>query len=161
MKLIIEGLFMGVLLVAYCLLGIRKGAVGLVHLYHQDVQDRCVELGLTTYDQIRKRKVLFKTSGIVAYVVYILTCVYWVNGARSFWNGFWQMFVILSIVNLIDRIGIDWYWVEKTDTWTIPGTEDLKPYINRNDKIFKWMFGTVGFALMAAILAGIMAALLR
>lgn len=161
MKLIIEGLFMGVLLAAYCLLGIRKGAVGLVHLYHQDVQDRCVELGLTTYDQIRKRKVLFKTSGIVAYVVYILTCVYWVNGARSFWNGFWQMFVILSIVNLIDRIGIDWYWVEKTDTWTIPGTEDLKPYINRNDKIFKWMFGTVGFALMAAILAGIMAAFLR
>ena len=104
---------------------------------------------------------LFKTGGIAAYVVCILACVYWVNGARSFWNGFWQMFVILSIVNLIDRIGIDWYWVEKTDTWTIPGTEDLKPYINRNDKIFKWLFGTVGFALMAAIMAGIMAALLR
>ena len=70
---------MGVLLVAYCLLGIRKGAVGLVHLYHQDVQDRCVELGLTTYEQIKKRKSLFKAGGIVAYVVYILACVYWIN----------------------------------------------------------------------------------
>lgn len=43
MNLLIEGLFLGVLLAAYCLLGIRKGAVGLVHLYHHDVQDRCVE----------------------------------------------------------------------------------------------------------------------
>lgn len=161
MKLLIEGLFMGVLLVAYCLLGIRKGAVGLVHLYHQDVQDRCVELGLTTYEQIRKRKKLFKTGGIFAYLVYVLVCVYLVNGARGFLPDFFQIFVILSIGNLIDRIGIDWYWVEKTETWTIPGTEDLKPYINRNDKILKWLFGTVGFAVMAVIQAGIMAVILR
>lgn len=133
MNLLIEGLLMGVLLVAYCLLGIRKGA-GVVHLYPQDVQDRCVELGVTTYEQIRKRKTLFKTGGILAYVVYILACVYWINAARGFWDGFWQMFIILSIGNLIDRIGIDWYWVEKTACWTIPGTEDLKPYINKNDK---------------------------
>ena len=161
MNLLIEGLFMGVLLVAYCLLGIRKGAVGLVHLYHQDVQDRCVELGLTTYEQIKRRKTLFKTGGILAYVVYILACVYWINGARGFWDGFWQMLVILSIGNLIDRIGIDWCWVEKTDAWTISGTEDLKPYINKSDKIFKWLFGTVGFAILAAIMAGIMALVLR
>ena len=71
------------------------------------------------------------------------------------------MLVILSIGNLIDRIGIDWYWVEKTETWTIPGTEDLMPYMNRHDKIFKWLSGTVGLAVMAAILAGIMAVIQR
>jgi len=27
-------------------IGIRNGAVGMVHLYHQDVKDRCVEMGL-------------------------------------------------------------------------------------------------------------------
>lgn len=152
---------MGVLLVAYCLFGIRNGAVGLVHLYHQDVQDRCVELGLTTREQIRKRQIYFKISGIAGYVIYILLCVYLLNSARGFFSGFWQIFAILSVANLIDRIGIDWYWVEKTDTWTIPGTEDLKPYIDRNDKIIKWLFGTVGFAILSAVIAGIMALILK
>ncbi|MCM1570141.1 MAG: hypothetical protein NC081_11965 [Roseburia sp.] len=30
------------------------GAVGMVHMYHKDVQDRCVEIGLTTHERIRK-----------------------------------------------------------------------------------------------------------
>lgn len=161
MRVLIEGLGLGVLLVAYCLFGIRNGAVGLVHLYHKDVQDRCVELGLTTREQIRKRAVLFKIGGILGYVIYVLLCVYLLNGARGFLTGFWQIFAILSVGNLIDRIGIDWYWVEKTATWTIPGTEDLKPYIDRNDKIAKWLFGTVGLAILGAIMAGIMALVLK
>lgn len=157
MRLLMEGLGLGVLLVAYCLFGIRNGAVGLVHLYHKEVQDRCVELGLTTYELIHKRKILFKIGGITGYVIYILLCVYLLDGTRGFLSGFLQIFAILSVGNLIDRIGIDWYWVEKTSSWTIPGTEDLKPYINKNDKILKWLFGTVGFAILAAIMAGIMA----
>lgn len=161
MRVLIEGLGLGVLLVAYCLFGIRNGAVGLVHLYHKDVQDRCVELGLTTREQIRKRAVLFKIGGILGYVIYVLLCVYLLNGARGFLTGFWQIFAILSVGNLIDRIGIDWYWVEKTATWTIPGTEDLKPYIDRNDKIAKWLFGTVGLAILGAVMAGIMALVLK
>ena len=161
MRVLIEGLGLGVLLVAYCLFGIRNGAVGLVHLYHKDVQDRCVELGLTTREQIRKRAVLFKIGGILGYVIYVLLCVYLLNGARGFLTGFWQIFAILSVGNLIDRIGTDWYWVEKSATWTIPGTEDLKPYIDRNDKIAKWLFGTVGLAILGAIMAGIMALVLK
>lgn len=161
MRVLIEGLGLGVLLVANCLFGIRNGAVGLVHLYHKDVQDRCVELGLTTREQIRKRAVLFKIGGILGYVIYVLLCVYLLNGARGFLTGFWQIFAILSVGNLIDRIGIDWYWVEKTATWTIPGTEDLKPYIDRNDKIAKWLFGTVGLAILGAVMAGIMALVLK
>ena len=66
------------------------------------------------------------------------------------------MFAILSIANVIDRLLIDEYWVGHTKAWEIPGTEDLKPYINRKDKIGKWLVGTVGFAILCAILAGIM-----
>lgn len=40
--------------------------------------------------------------------------------------------------------------------WTIPGTEDLKPYINREDKCRKWLAGTVGMVVIAAMLSGIM-----
>lgn len=55
MKVIIEGIGLSAILFILCAVGIRNGAVGMVHLYHKDVQDRCVELDLTTHEQIRKR----------------------------------------------------------------------------------------------------------
>jgi len=69
-------------------------------------------------------------------------------------ESFWQMFVILEIMNLIDRFLIDGYWVGHTNAWVIPGTEDLQPYITTADKIKKWVFGTVGMAIIAAVLSG-------
>lgn len=79
------------------------------------------------------------------------------NGARDFWSGFWQMFVILSVMNLMDRFLVDDYWVGHTKAWTIPGTEDLRPYISSEDKRRKWIGGTVGMAVISAVLAGIAA----
>ena len=49
LQVILEGLGLGVLLVLICAVGIRKGAVGMVHLYSPEVQERCVTLGLTTH----------------------------------------------------------------------------------------------------------------
>ena len=51
---------------------------------------------------------------------------------------------------------LDGFWVGRTNAWTIPGTEDLKPYITAKDKCRKWLFGTVGMVVISAILAGIM-----
>ena len=87
----------------------------------------------------------------------VLMLVYAVNGARGFGEGFWQMLVILFVLNLIDRLLIDDYWVGHTKMWTIPGTEDLKPYIPSSVKRKKWLFGTLGMAVIAAVLAGVMA----
>ena len=161
LKIIIEGLILGGLLMLYCAVGIRNGAVNMVFLYHRDVQQRSVRNGLISEEKIKRNQMLFKSLGISSYLIYILVCVYAVNGARGFWPGLWQIFAILSIVNLIDRLLIDEYWVGHTRAWDIPGTEDLKPYINRKDKLGKWLVGTVGFAILSAILAGIMALVLR
>ena len=87
--------------------------------------------------------------------------MYAINGARGFWPGFWQGFVILFLMNLIDRFLIDDYWVGHTKAWIIPGTEDLRPYITVKDKKQKWIMGTVGMAFIAAVLAGIMAVILK
>ena len=86
----------------------------------------------------------------------ILVCVYGINGAHGFAVGFWQLLVILSVMNLIDRFLIDGYWVGHTNAWTIPGTEDLKPYITAKDKQKKRLFGTVGMAVIAMVLAAMM-----
>lgn len=154
--IVIEGLLLGALLVLVCAIGIRNGAANMVFLYHQDVQDRCVKTGLITKDKIKRNMKIFKCLGIPLYFIFILVSTYVVNGARGFWPGFWQMFAILSIMNLIDRLIIDEYWVGHTKAWEIPGTEDLKPYINTKDKIGKWLMGTVGFAILSAILSGAM-----
>ena len=161
LKLVLEGLGLGFLLYLICAIGIRNGAVGMVHLYDQKVQERVVQLGLSTADEIRKRSVLFRSMCLPGYLIYVLICVYVINGARGFFEGFWQGFVILFIMNLIDRFLIDEYWVGHTKAWIIPGTEDLRPYITAEDKKKKWIMGTAGMALLAAILSGIMALILK
>ena len=161
LKLILEGLGLGFLLYLICAIGIRNGAIGMVHLYDQKVQKRVIELGLMTAVAIRKRSVRFRSLCLPGYLAYVLICVYVINGARGFFEGFWQGFVILFIMNLIDRFLIDEYWVGHTKAWIIPGTEDLRPYITAEDKKKKWIMGTAGMALLAAILSGIMALILK
>ena len=132
----------------------------MVHLYDQKVQERVVELGMTTKEAIRKRSALFRGLCLPGYMAYVLVCVYLINGARGFWPGFWQGFVILSIMNLIDRLLIDEYWVNHTKDWIIPGTENLRPYITASDKKKKWIMGTVGMAVIAAVLSAVMSLIL-
>lgn len=160
-KVLLEGLGLGALLALVCAVGIRNGAVGMVHLYHEDVQERCVSLGLTTRERIRRNALRFKLLCLPGYIAYVLVCVYAVNGARGFLTGFWQLLVILSVMNLIDRFLVDGYWVGHTKAWTIPGTEDLKPYITAQDKKKKWLAGTVGMVCIAAALSGVMLLFVR
>ena len=156
LKTIIEGFGLGGLLTLVCAIGIRKGAVGMAHLSSTQVQERCVKLGLTTHKKIKKNAGLFKIICLPIYIAYVLICVYAINGANGFIEGFWQLLVILSIMNLVDRFFIDELWVGHTKAWTIPGTEDLKPYITKQDKIRKWSFGTIGIVIIAALLSIIM-----
>lgn len=155
-KVILEGVGLGALLMLICAAAIHKSPVMLVHFYHQDVQDRCVAMGLTTHERIKRNAIRFKLLCLPVYIAYVLIFVYAVNGARGFSAGFWQMFVILSALNLIDRFLIDEWWVGHTSAWIIPGTEDLRPYIDARDRARKWLFGTVGMAVAAAALAGLM-----
>ena len=160
-KTLLEGLGLGALLFLVCAVGIRNGAVGMVHLYGQAVQDRSVELGLTTHEKIRRNAVLFKLVCIPGYIAYVLVCVYAVNGAVGFLAGFWQLLVILSVMDLIDRFLIGGVWVGHTKAWIIPGTEDLRPYITAKDKLKKWLFGTVGMAVLSALLSAVMTLFVR
>ena len=61
-KTILEGLGLSALLVLVCAVGIRMGAVGMVHLYSVKVQERCVKQGLTTHKKIKKNSLLFKAN---------------------------------------------------------------------------------------------------
>ena len=110
LQVILEGLGLGALLVLVCAFGVRKGAVGVVHLYSAQVQERCIALGLTSREKIRRNSLMFKVVCIPGYITYVLVCVYAVNGARGFAAGFWQLLVILLVMDLIDRFLVDDFW---------------------------------------------------
>lgn len=159
LEIILEGIGLGMILILCCAVGIRNGAVGMLHFYHRDVQERCIEMGLITKEQISKRSKRMKSVMLPVYLFYLLLAVYVINGAGDFPSAALQCFAILSILNLVDRILIDELWVGHTKAWTIPGTEDLKPYISKQDRVKKWLIGTVGFALVSCIAAGVMSAI--
>ena len=156
MILLLEGLVMCFLLLIVCVIGIANGPAGLVVLYEDDVQNRVVELGYTTKEKIRKSLIVTSVAlfGPVLFLTPVM--VYGINGAAGFWDGFWQMTVILLIMGLFDRFFIDWYWVGRTKAWIILGTEDLQPYIPKNVLIRKWVGTVVGFPLIAALIAWVM-----
>lgn len=160
MVLVLEGLLMCVFLTLFCAIGKRDGAVQMVHLYEKEVQERAISLGLTTPERIRHNSLFFKLAGMVLYIACLLIFAYAINGARTFTDGFLQMLVLLLIMGVYDRIVIDVWWVDHTDGWRIPGTEDLRPYIPAKVHLRKWMITLVVYPAMAAALAGIMTLIL-
>lgn len=154
--IIVEGLALCFILLVVCIIGISNGPVGLVALYEKNVQDRVVELGLTTKEKIKKISTISTFLLIVPSLILLLMMVYYINGAKGFFEGFWQMAVLLLIMGLFDRTFIDWYWVGHTKAWFIPGTEDLMPYIPKKIVIKKWLGVIIGYPIIAAALAGIM-----
>ncbi len=143
-------------LLLVCVVGIRNGAVGLVTFYEKDVQDRVVELGLTTRERIKKSSAL-STLALLLPLLTVVPAVVWLyNDVDGFWDGFFQLTVIYMIMNLFDRFFVDVFWVGHTKTWQIPGTEDLKPYIPAKRHLMKWVGTCIGFPLLAAIVSGVM-----
>lgn len=156
MIILIEGIVMCFVLLVTCVIGIANGPIGLVVFYEKDVQDRVVELGYTTKAQIKKSFIITSIALFVPIIILVSFMVYYINGAVSFWDGFWQMTIILWIAGLFDRLFIDWYWVGHTKAWNIPNTEDLKPYIPKNTLIRKWLGTIFSYPIFSAVIAGIM-----
>ena len=153
--ILFEGIVLSFIILVACVVGIANGPVGLVCLYEREVWDRCIENGLTTEARIKKSVSTFKLVSIPLMLIVVLFSVYGINGARTFWEAFIQMTIILLIEGLFDRLFIDWYWVGKTKAWNIEGTEDQRPYIYGKTLIIKWVTTLVGYPLIAAILAGV------
>ncbi|MCR4787057.1 MAG: hypothetical protein K5888_00580 [Lachnospiraceae bacterium] len=74
-KVIIEGLGLGFLLYLICAIGIRKGAIGMVHLYSDEVRKRVVENRLTKAEDIKRRSIKRK-NGSWARLVWQLYLLY-------------------------------------------------------------------------------------
>lgn len=156
MILILECLVVCFVLFLPCVVAVANGTHNAAFLFEQDVQVRVIQMGLITKDRLNRNKKLFKFITLPVLIAFVLWAVYGINGARGFWTPFWQILLLAMTEGLFDRFFIDWYWVGHTKAWTIPGTEDLEPYIPRKTLIVKWLITIVGSPIIAAVLAGIM-----
>ena len=58
-------------------------------------------LELTTHKKIKWNALIFKAVCVPGYIAYVLVCVYALNGAKGFVQGFWQLLVILlSLIHI-------------------------------------------------------------
>lgn len=155
MLILVESIAMCFVLLIICVIGIANGPVGCVYFYEPEVQEKVVKLGLTTKEKIKRD---YSIAGIALFVPILFlvpAMVYFINGARGFWEVFIQITLILWAMGLFDRIFIDWYWVGKTKAWIIPGTEELMPYIPPKTLIKKWVGTIIGYPILAVILSGV------
>ena len=52
---VLEGITMCFVLLIICVVGIANGPVGMVFFYEKEVQDKVIELGLTTRETIKRK----------------------------------------------------------------------------------------------------------
>ena len=158
---IIEGLVACFLLLIACVVGIANGPVNMVFFYEKEVQERVITNGLTTKEKINRGAKIFYLYGIIPMIIFPLVSVYGINGVRTFSEGAFQMCVILMMMELFDRLFIDWYWVGKTKAWIIDGTDDLRPYIYGKTLLIKWLGTLIGSPVISVILAAVMTLFVR
>jgi hypothetical protein len=125
-KILIEILILWVCYALYmAILVHRRGPIGGIFFYPKAMQDRAVELGLISDQELRSRR-KFAYILLLAWMLLIpLIMIVLVNGTRSYWDCCWQFYALFLGAEFFDWLVIDTFWVALSDWWLIPGTEDL------------------------------------
>lgn len=149
-------------LALYCLLftlmvmyAVWGGAVDGLYFYPKTVQERAIEIGLTTQKTIKKKRKIFMTEFyIVMLVALVFIIVLW-NRVTDFKTAYFQTLLFLEVMNVYDGIMIDKIWVGYSKFWLIPGCEDI-PYVQTWLQVLKKRsFLALVWVAGAAIVAGI------
>ena len=149
-------------LVIYCLIftlmvrySVRGGAIDGLYFYPKAVQDRAIEIGLTTRDTMnRKRKVFMTEFYIVMLVTLVLIIGLW-NRISDFKTAYLYALLFLEVMNWYDGIVIDEVWVRYSKFWVLPECEDMTYVQTIEQMLKKRLFLTLIWVIGAAIVAGI------
>ena len=115
----------------------RRGPIGGIFFYPKVMQERVIELGLITAEGLKRRRNYACVLLLTWMILVPLVMIVFVNGARSFWDCFWQYYVLFLGAEFFDWLVIDTIWVALSDWWLIPGTEDLNDTWH-STKVKRW-----------------------
>ena len=106
---------------------VRQDPAKRVYGYHPAIVERYIELGKipekknpSILERIRKKWFAALVLGLLLGAI-----VFFVNGSRSFLNGFLVSYGLWLIVDWYDAFVIDILWLCHSKTYILPGTEDM------------------------------------
>lgn len=149
-------------LILYCLLftamvrlSVKGGAINGLYFYPKAVQERAIEIGLTTQETVRRKKKRFMILFYIVMLAALLLIVGLWNQAADFKTAYLQSLLFLEVMNWYDGIVIDKVWVGHSKFWVLPGTEDI-PFVQTWKQVLKKRCTlTVIWIAGAAVVAGI------
>ena len=156
-------------LILFCLLftlmvrySVRGGAVNGLFYYPKTIQERAFEIGLSTREEMKKKRKVFMTEFYaVLGVALVLIIAVW-NKVTDFKTAYLQALLFLEVMNWYDGIVIDKIWVGYSKFWILPGCEDL-PFVQTWKQMFKkriiltliWVAGSVLVAGVVVLISKI------
>lgn len=149
-------------LALYCLLftimvryAVRGGAIDGLYFYPKAVQDRAIEIGLTTREAMQRRQKIFMTEFCIVMLAALVLIIGVWNRVSDFKTAYLQALLFLEVMNWYDGIVIDKIWVGHSRFWILAGCEDL-PFVQTWKQVLKKRgFLTLIWVAGAAIAAGI------
>ena len=155
-------------LILFCLLftlmvrySVRGGAVNGLFYYPKTVQERAFEIGLSTREEMKKKRKVFMTEFYaVMGVALVLIIAVW-NKVTDFKTAYIQALLFLEVMNWYDGIVIDKIWVGHSEFWILPGCEDLSFVQTWKQMFKKRIILTLIWVAGAAVVAGIVVLISR
>lgn len=134
---------------------VRGGAADGLYFYPKTVQERAIEIGLTTQETIKKKRKIFMTEFYIVMLVTLVLIIGLWNHITDFKTAYLQALLFLEVMNIYDGIVIDKLWVGYSKFWILPGCEDI-PFVQTWGQVFKKRFFLALIWIVgAAIAAGI------
>ena len=96
-----------------------------IFFYPKEIQQRVFELGLTTKEEAKRRKVIFFTILVIGIAVLPVIFIGVWSNISDFKTAFIQAVIFLEAMNLYDGIVVDEIWVRFSKFWIIKGAEDI------------------------------------
>ena len=155
-------------LILFCLLftlmvrySVRGGAVNGLFYYPKTVQERAFEIGLSTREEMKKKRKVFMTEFYaVMGIALVLIIAVW-NRVTDFKTAYIQALLFLEVMNWYDGIVIDKIWVGHSKFWILPGCEDLSFVQTWKQMFKKRIILTLIWVAGAAVVAGIVVLISR
>lgn len=105
----------------------KKGRLGMIQEYPKAIQDRCRELGLIqeSAGKLTKKATIGKLGFFIAYIFLQTVLAYYIGGARTFFEGWLQGYIMWVAEMWFDALIVDCIWFCHSKKMIIPGTEDM------------------------------------
>ena len=147
MLFFMEAMVLCLLFTAMVAASVMKNPLNWISDYPPAIQKRAVELGLVPADKkrITPAELRRKAAGSLLMVVILSLLIVYVNGAKTFRQGFLWSYGLYAVVAWYDAFVVDILWFCHSRRVILPGTEDMAD--SYHDYWFHIRMSLLGMAL--------------